>query len=225
MSALRHRIAERLLMAQQSAAILTTFNEVDLSAVFAMRNQWKAAFEEKHGARLGLMSFFVKATVDALKTIPQVNVFLDGDELVTNHYYDIGVAVSTDRGLVVPVLRDADRLSFAGIEAGIADLATRAQARKLELSEMTGGVFSISNGGVFGSLLSTPILNPPQSGILGMHGIKKRPVVVDDEIVVRPMMYLALSYDHRVVDGREAVTFLRRIVECVEHPERLLLEL
>ena len=224
MTPLRHRIAQRLVMAQQSAAMLTTFNEVDMGYLFDLRKQFKEPFEKKHGARLGFMSFFVKAAVDALKTVPQVNAFLDGDELVANHFYDIGVAVSTDRGLVVPVLRDADKMSFADIEAGIGDLAKRAQSRKLSLAEMTGGVFTISNGGVFGSLLSTPILNPPQSAILGMHGIKKRPVVVDDEIVVRPMMYLALTYDHRVIDGREAVTFLRRIVECVEKPERMWLE-
>ncbi len=224
MSALRQRIAERLVAAQRDAAILTTFNEMDMSGVFAARNRYKEAFEVKHGVRLGVMSFFVKAAVDALKTVPEVNVFVEGDELVTNHFYDIGVAVSTDRGLLVPVVRDADQLSFAGIEARIADLARRAQERTLGLDELTGGVFTVSNGGVFGSLMSTPILNPPQSAILGMHGIKKRPVVVDDEIVIRPMMYLALSYDHRVIDGREAVTFLRRIVDCVENPERMLLE-
>ena len=171
------------------------------------------------------MSFFVKASIDALKTVPQVNTYIDGDDVVTNHYYDIGIAVSTDRGLVVPVLRDADRLSMSEVEARIADFSRRAQERKLELSELTGAVFTISNGGVFGSMMSTPILNPPGSAILGMHAIKKRPVVVDDEITVRPMMYLAVSYDHRIIDGREAVTFLKRIVECIEHPERMLLEI
>ena len=224
MSSLRQRIAQRLVAAQQDAAILTTFNEVDMSGVFAARKRYKEAFEERHGVRLGVMSFFVKAAVDALKTVPEVNVSVDGDELVTHHFFDIGVAVSTDRGLLVPVVRNADQLSFAGIEASIADLAHRAQARTLGLDELTGGVFTVSNGGVFGSLMSTPILNPPQSAILGMHGIKKRPVVVDDEIVIRPMMYLALSYDHRVIDGREAVTFLRRVVDCIENPERMLLE-
>ena len=224
MSSLRRRIAERLVQAQRDAAILTTFNEVDMSAVFELRGRYQATFEQRYGVRLGVMSFFVKAAVDALKTVPQVNVVMDGDDLVTNHFYDIGVAVSTDRGLMAPVVRRADELGFAELELRIADLARRAQDRKLELSELLGGVFTVSNGGVFGSLMSTPILNPPQSAILGMHGIKKRPVVVDDEIVIRPMMYLALSYDHRVIDGREAVTFLRRVVDCIEHPERMLLE-
>jgi 2-oxoglutarate dehydrogenase E2 component (dihydrolipoamide succinyltransferase) len=181
-------------------------------------------FKERHDVDLGFMSFFIKASVDALKTVPEVNGQIDGDDIVLNHYYDIGVAVSTEKGLVVPVIRDADRLSMAEIERQIEDLATRARERKLELDELTGAVFSISNGGVFGSLLSTPIINPPGSAILGMHTIKKRPVVVDDEIVVRPMMYLAVSYDHRLIDGREAVTFLKRIVECLEDPERMLLE-
>jgi 2-oxoglutarate dehydrogenase E2 component (dihydrolipoamide succinyltransferase) len=171
------------------------------------------------------MSFFIKASIDALETVPQVNAYIDGGDVVTNHYYDIGIAVSTDRGLVVPVLRDADRLSMSEVEARIADFSRRAQDRTLQLSDLTGAVFTISNGGVFGSMMSTPILNPPGSAILGMHAIKKRPVVVDDEITVRPMMYLALSYDHRIIDGREAVTFLRRIVECIEDPERMLLEI
>jgi 2-oxoglutarate dehydrogenase E2 component (dihydrolipoamide succinyltransferase) len=225
MTPLRQRIAERLLTVQQSSAILTTFNEVDLSRVMALRARYKDSFKERHGIGLGFMSFFVKASIDALKTVPQVNTYLDGDEVVTNHYYDIGIAVSTDRGLLVPVLRGADRLSMAEVEAQIADYSRRAQDRTLELSELTGAVFTISNGGVFGSMLSTPILNPPGSAILGMHAIKKRPVVVDDEITVRPMMYLAVSYDHRVIDGREAVTFLRRIVACLENPERMLLEI
>jgi 2-oxoglutarate dehydrogenase E2 component (dihydrolipoamide succinyltransferase) len=225
MSRLRQRLAERLVEVQQTAAILTTFNEADMSGVMELRSRYKEEFKAKHGIGLGFMSFFVKATVDALKTVPEVNAYIDGDEIVTNHYYDIGVAVSTDKGLVVPVVRDADRLSMAEIELSIADLANRAQERKLELSDLTGAVYTISNGGVFGSLLSTPILNPPGSAILGMHTIQKRPVAIDDEIVIRPMMYLAMSYDHRIIDGREAVTFLKRIVECIEDPERLLLEI
>lgn len=224
MSALRQRIAERLVMAQQTAAILTTFNEADMTNVLAWREKHKQLFKEKYGINLGLMSFFVKATVDALKTVPQLNAQIQGDEIVENHYYDIGVAISSDRGLVVPVVRDADRLSFGEIELVIARLQQKVQAKTLSLADLTGGVFTISNGGVFGSLLSTPILNPPQSGILGMHAIKKRAVVVHDQVVARPMMYLALSYDHRIVDGREAVTFLRRIVQCIEDPERMLLE-
>lgn len=224
MSQLRQRIAERLVMAQQQAAMLTTFNEADMSRTMAWRAEHKEAFEKRHGVRLGFMSFFIKAAVDALMTVPGLNAFIDGDELVQNHFYDIGVAVSTERGLLVPVIRDCDRLSFADIERAIADYAERARKRTITLDELTGGCFTISNGGVFGSLLSTPILNPPQAGILGLHAIKKRPVVVDDEMVVRPMMYLAMSYDHRIVDGREAVTFLRRIVECIEHPERMMLE-
>jgi 2-oxoglutarate dehydrogenase E2 component (dihydrolipoamide succinyltransferase) len=225
MSRLRQRLAERLVEVQRTAAILTTFNEVDMSGVMALRSSYKEDFKKRHGIGLGFMSFFVKATVDALKTVPAVNAYIDGDEVVTNHYFDIGVAVSTEKGLVVPVVRDADRLSMAGIEAAIVDLAGRAQERRLELSDLTGAVFTISNGGVFGSLQSTPILNPPGSAILGMHSIKKRPVVVADEIVIRPMMYLAMSYDHRIIDGREAVTFLKRIVECIEDPERMLLEI
>jgi 2-oxoglutarate dehydrogenase E2 component (dihydrolipoamide succinyltransferase) len=225
MSRLRQRIAERLVEVQQQAAILTTFNEVDMSRVMALRAQYKESFKERYGTTLGFMSFFVKASIDALRTIPEVNAYIDGDQVVTNHYYDIGIAVSTDRGLVVPVLRNADQLSMAEIELQIADYARRAQERKLELSELTGAVFTISNGGIFGSMLSTPILNPPGSAILGMHAITKRPVVVDDEIVIRPMMYLAVSYDHRLIDGREAVTFLKRIVDVLESPERMLLEI
>jgi len=224
MSQLRKRIAERLVDVQQQAAILTTFNEADMTGVMALRSRFKEDFKQRHGVALGFMSFFVKASVDALKTVPGVNGYIDGDQVVTNHYYDIGIAVSTDRGLVVPVVRNADQLSMADIELAIADLATRAQERRLELSELTGAIFTISNGGVFGSMMSTPILNPPGSAILGMYAIKKRPVVVDDEIVIRPMMYLALSYDHRLIDGRDSVTFLKRIVECIENPERLLLE-
>jgi 2-oxoglutarate dehydrogenase E2 component (dihydrolipoamide succinyltransferase) len=225
MSRLRQRLAERLVEVQQTAAILTTFNEADMSRVMALRSEYKEEFKKRHDIGLGFMSFFVKATVDALKTVPGVNAYIDGDEIVTNHYFDIGVAVSTDKGLVVPVVRDADRLSMAEIESSIADLAQRAQERKLELSDLTGAVFTISNGGVFGSLLSTPILNPPGSAILGMHAIQRRPVAVGDEIAIRPMMYLAMSYDHRLIDGREAVTFLKRIVECIEDPERMLLEI
>ena len=224
MSPLRQRIAERLLEAKQTTAMLTTFNEADMTNVFALRAKHKQAFKEKHDISLGFMSFFVKASVDALQTVPQLNARIEGNDIVENHYYDIGVAISSDKGLVVPVVRDADRLSFAGVELAIADLAERVRTKKITLADLSGAVFTISNGGVFGSLLSTPILNPPQSGILGMHAIKKRPVVVNDEIVIRPMMYLAMSYDHRVVDGREAVTFLKRIVECIENPERMMLE-
>ncbi len=225
MSRLRQRLAERLVEVQQTAAILTTFNEADMSRVIALRSQYKESFKKRYAVGLGFMSFFVKATVEALKTVPAVNAFIEGNEIVTNHYYDIGIAVSSGKGLVVPVVRDADRLSMAEIEAGIADLALRAQEQRLELSDLSGAVFTISNGGIFGSLQSTPILNPPGSAILGMHAIKKRPVVVDDEIVIRPMMYLAVSYDHRIIDGSEAVTFLKRIVECIEDPDRMLLEI
>ena len=224
MSRLRQRLAERLVEVQQTTAILTTFNEADMSRVMELRKVYKEPFKKRHDVGLGFMSFFVKAVVEALRTVPGVNAFIEGDEIVTNHYYDIGVAVSTDKGLVVPVVRDADHLSMAGIEASITDLAVRAHERRLELSDLTGAVFTISNGGVFGSLLSTPILNPPGSAILGMHTIQKRPVAINDEIVIRPMMYLAVSYDHRIIDGREAVTFLKRIVECIEDPERMLLE-
>lgn len=224
MSPLRQRIAERLVEAKQTTAMLTTFNEADMTNVFAWRERHKQAFKEKHGISLGFMSFFVKACVDALIAIPQLNARIEGNDIVENHYYDIGVAISSDRGLVVPVVRDADRLGFAGIELAIADLAERVRTKKITLADLSGAVFTISNGGVFGSLLSTPILNPPQSGILGMHAIKKRPIVVNDEIAIRPMMYLAMSYDHRIVDGREAVTFLKRIVECIENPERMMLE-
>jgi len=225
MSRLRQRLAERLVEVQHNAAILTTFNEADMSEVMKLRGKYKEDFKKRHGVGLGFMSFFVKATVDALKSVPNVNAFIEGEEIVTNHYYDIGVAVSTDKGLVVPVVRDADTLTMAEIENSISDLATRAQERRLDLSDLTGAVFTISNGGVFGSLLSTPILNPPGSAILGMHSIQKRPVAVNDEVVIRPMMYLAMSYDHRIIDGREAVTFLKRIVECIENPERMMLEI
>jgi 2-oxoglutarate dehydrogenase E2 component (dihydrolipoamide succinyltransferase) len=224
MSSIRQRIAERLVAAQAAAAILTTFNEADLSGVMALRARYKDAFQKKHGVGLGLISFFVKAAVEALKAFPLVNSRIEGPAIVTPHYYHIGVAVSTEKGLLVPVLRHADRLSFAGIEKGIAALAEKARAGKITVDDLQGGTFTITNGGVFGSLLSTPLLNPPQSGILGMHTIQKRPVVVEDQVVIRPMMYLALSYDHRLIDGREAVSFLVRIKECVEDPERLLLE-
>jgi 2-oxoglutarate dehydrogenase E2 component (dihydrolipoamide succinyltransferase) len=224
MSAIRQRIAERLVASQQATATLTTFNEADLSNLLALRTRYKERFQQKHGVALGFLSFFVKACVEALRAFSAVNASIDGNEIVYYHYYDLGIAVSTDKGLMVPVLRGADALSFAQIEKGIADLAERARQGSLSVTDLQGGTFTISNGGVFGSLLSTPILNPPQNGILGMHTIQKRPVVVDDQIVIRPMMYLALSYDHRLVDGREAVLFLVRVKECVENPERLLLE-
>lgn len=224
MTPIRKRIAERLVQSQHTAAILTTFNEVDLTQAMAWRKRHQEAFEKRHGVKLGFMSFFVKAVVTALKDIPEVNAHIDGDEVVYNQFYDIGIAVGTPKGLVVPVVRDADQLGFAGVEKQIADLAKKARDRKLTLDDLSGGSFTITNGGVYGSLISTPILNPPQSAILGMHGIKKRPMVIDDKIEIRPMMYLALSYDHRLIDGKEAVTFLRRIIECVEEPERMLLE-
>jgi 2-oxoglutarate dehydrogenase E2 component (dihydrolipoamide succinyltransferase) len=225
MTTLRKRVAQRLLQAQNNAAILTTFNEVDMGAVMALRKTYQERFEKKHGIKLGFMSFFVKAAIEALKTFPAVNGSIDGDDVVFHHYYDIGVAVSGSRGLVVPIVRDADHLSMAELEKAIADYGTRARNDKLQLSDLQGGTFTISNGGIFGSMLSTPILNPPQTGILGMHNIVDRPVVRDGQIVVRPVMYLALSYDHRLIDGREAVQFLVRIKECIEAPERMLLEI
>jgi 2-oxoglutarate dehydrogenase E2 component (dihydrolipoamide succinyltransferase) len=224
LSAIRQRIGEKLLASQNATATLTTFNEADLSAVMAMRTKYKDRFKDRHQVNLGFMPFFVKACVEALKAFPLVNAFLDGQDIVYHDYFHIGVAVSTEKGLMVPVLRDADRLSFAEIDRMIAELAGRARDGKVAVHDLQGGTFTITNGGVFGSLLSTPILNPPQSAILGMHTIQKRPVVVDDQIVIRPMMYLALSYDHRLIDGREAVQFLVRVKECVENPERLLLE-
>jgi 2-oxoglutarate dehydrogenase E2 component (dihydrolipoamide succinyltransferase) len=224
MSPLRRRVAERLLAAQSNAAILTTFNEVDMSEVMALRKAYQEKFQAKYGVKLGLMSFFVRAAIDALKAFPELNAEIDGDEVVFKHYYDIGVAVSGGRGLVVPVLRDADRLGMAEIEQRIADLAAKARSDRLTLDDLQGGTFTITNGGVFGSMLSTPILNPPQTGILGMHNVVERPVVREGQMVIRPIMYLALSYDHRLIDGREAVQFLVRIKECVESPERLLLE-
>ena len=224
MSRLRRRIAERLKEAQNNAAMLTTFNEADMSEVMALRERYRESFEKKHGVRLGLMSLFVKASIVALKEIPAVNAEISGEDLIYKNHYDIGVAVGTEQGLVVPVVKDADQLSFAEIEKKIADFGHRARDGKLTLDELSGGTFTISNGGIYGSLMSTPILNPPQSGILGMHKIEKRAMVVGDKIEARPMMYLALSYDHRVVDGREAVTFLVRVKECIEHPERMLFE-
>ncbi|MBI3198970.1 MAG: 2-oxoglutarate dehydrogenase complex dihydrolipoyllysine-residue succinyltransferase [Rhodospirillales bacterium] len=223
MTRLRRTIANRLKDAQNTAAMLTTFNEVDMTNVMALRERLKEDFEKKHGARLGFMSFFVKACIAGLKELPSVNAEIEGDELVYKNYYDIGVAVGTPQGLVVPVLRDADVLDFAGIEKGIGELGRKARDGKLSMADLTGGTFTISNGGVYGSLMSTPILNPPQSGILGMHKIQQRPMVVGGEIKARPMMYLAMSYDHRIIDGREAVLFLVRVKECIEDPERLLL--
>jgi 2-oxoglutarate dehydrogenase E2 component (dihydrolipoamide succinyltransferase) len=225
MSGLRQRIAQRLVEAQQTAAILTTFNEADMSRVIELRTQYKDAFQKKYGISLGFMSFFVKAVIEALKAFPAVNGRIDGNEIVYQNYFDIGVAVSTERGLLVPVVRDADKLSFAAIEQAIATFATKAREGTISVDDLRGGTFTVTNGGIFGSLLSTPIINPPQSGILGMHAIKKRPVVIDDQIVIRPMMYLALSYDHRLIDGREAVGFLVRVKDCLESPERLMLEI
>jgi 2-oxoglutarate dehydrogenase E2 component (dihydrolipoamide succinyltransferase) len=225
MTRLRRRIAERLKEAQNTAAILTTYNEADMSAVMALRQRHRDGFEKKHGVRLGFMSFFVKAAINALQAFPAVNAEVDGDEIVYKRHYDIGVAVGTPSGLVVPVIRDADQLSFAAIETTINELGTRARDGQLAMEDLMGGTFTISNGGVYGSLMSSPILNPPQVGILGMHKIQDRPVALNGEIVIRPMMYLALSYDHRIVDGREAVGFLVRVKDCVEDPERLLLDL
>ncbi len=224
MSGLRQKIAQRLVEAQQTAAILTTFNEADMSRIMELRARYKESFQKKHGVALGFMSFFVKASIEALRAFPAVNGRIDGTEIVYQNYFDIGVAVSTEKGLMVPVIRDADRLSFAGIEKAIGAYATKAREGSISVDDLRGGTFTITNGGIFGSMLSTPILNPPQSGILGMHAIKKRPVVVNDQIVIRPMMYLALSYDHRLIDGREAVSFLVRIKDCLEDPERLMLE-
>jgi len=225
MTRLRQTIALRLKEAQNTAAMLTTFNDVDMSAVMAMRAQYKELFERRHGVKLGFMGFFVKACIQALREIPAVNAEIDGEDIVFKNYYHIGVAVGTDRGLVVPVLREADRMSIAEIEAKIAEFGKRAREGKLGIADMQGGTFTISNGGVYGSMLSTPILNAPQAGILGMHRIEERPIVKDGQIVARPMMYLALSYDHRLVDGKEAVTFLVRIKECLEDPQRFILDL
>ena len=225
MTRLRKTIATRLKESQNTAAMLTTFNEVDMTAIMALRNEYKALFEKKHGVRVGFMGFFVKACIAALKEIPAVNGLIDGDDIVYKNYYNIGVAVGTDKGLVVPVLKEAQEMSLADIEKGINDFGKRARDGELKLDELQGGTFTISNGGVYGSLMSTPILNAPQSGVLGMHKIQDRPMVVGGQIVVRPMMYLALSYDHRIVDGKEAVTFLVRVKESLEDPQRLLLDL
>jgi 2-oxoglutarate dehydrogenase E2 component (dihydrolipoamide succinyltransferase) len=225
MTRLRATIAKRLKDAQNTAAMLTTFNEVDMSAVMALRNQFKDVFEKKHGVKLGFMSFFVKACIQALKDVPAVNAEIDGEDIVYKNYYNIGVAVGTEKGLVVPVVRNADMLSFAGIEKTIAGYGKKARDGQLQIADMQGGTFTITNGGIYGSLMSTPILNAPQSGILGMHAIKERPIAVAGQVVIRPMMYLALSYDHRIVDGKEAVTFLVRIKEGLEDPQRAILDL
>ncbi|UZW38905.1 2-oxoglutarate dehydrogenase complex dihydrolipoyllysine-residue succinyltransferase [Rickettsia conorii] len=225
MSRLRKTIAQRLKDSQNTAAILTTFNEIDMSKVIALRNQYKEEFEKKHTVKLGFMSFFVKATIEALKLIPSVNAEIDGDDLVYKNYYDIGVAVGTEQGLVVPVVRDADKMGFAEVEKAIGILAKKAREGKLSIADLSGGTFSISNGGVYGSLLSTPIINPPQSGILGLHKTEERAVVIDGKIEIRPMMYIALSYDHRIIDGKEGVSFLVKIKQLIENPEKLLLNL
>ncbi|EER22474.1 MULTISPECIES: 2-oxoglutarate dehydrogenase complex dihydrolipoyllysine-residue succinyltransferase [spotted fever group] len=225
MSRLRKTIAQRLKDSQNTAAILTTFNEIDMSKVIALRNQYKEEFEKKHSVKLGFMSFFVKATIEALKLIPLVNAEIDGDDLVYKNYYDIGVAVGTEQGLVVPVVRDADKMGFAEVEKTIGILAKKAREGKLSMADLSGGTFSISNGGVYGSLLSTPIINPPQSGILGLHKTEERAVVIDGKIEIRPMMYIALSYDHRIIDGKEGVSFLVKIKQLIENPEKLLLNL
>jgi 2-oxoglutarate dehydrogenase E2 component (dihydrolipoamide succinyltransferase) len=224
MSPIRKRIAERLLDSKQNTAMLTTFNEIDMHQAMTMRTLFKDAFQKKHDVSLGFMSFFIKACVEALKEIPEINAFIEGDTLVYHNYQHIGVAIGTDRGLVVPVIRHAEKMSFAGIEKAIVDYVKKIKDNRLELADLEGGTFTVSNGGVYGSLLSTPILNTPQSGILGMHKIEKRPVVIEDEIVIRPMMYVALSYDHRIVDGKGAVTFLKRVKEFIENPERIMLE-
>jgi 2-oxoglutarate dehydrogenase E2 component (dihydrolipoamide succinyltransferase) len=224
MSPLRRKIAAQLVMAQHTAAILTTFNECDMTAVQELRAKSQDAFTKKHGLKLGFMSFFIKAAIEGLKAVPSINSRIEGEDFIQNHYYDIGVAVGTERGLVVPVVRDADKKSFANLERDIADFATKAREGKIKIEDLQGGGFTISNGGVYGSLLSTPILNPPQSGILGMHTILKRPVAIEDKVVIRPMMYLALSYDHRAVDGKEAVTFLVTVKQCIEDPKKLPLD-
>ncbi|MEY2559247.1 MAG: hypothetical protein QOE34_2672 [Verrucomicrobiota bacterium] len=224
MSPLRRKIAAQLVMAQHTAAILTTFNECDMTEVQEMRSKSQDDFTKKNGLKLGFMSFFIKAAVEGLKAVPSINSRIEGEDLIQNHYFDIGVAVGTERGLVVPVVRDADRKSFAEIERDIAEFATKAREGKIKIEDLQGGTFTISNGGIYGSLLSTPILNPPQSGILGMHTIQKRPIAIKDAVVIRPMMYLALSYDHRAVDGKEAVTFLITVKQCIEEPKRLPLD-
>ena len=225
MSPIRQRIASHLLNAKQNTAMLTTFNDIDMTRVLALRVQFKDSFKKKYGISLGMMSFFIKACVEALKEFPEANAFIDDKDIVYHHYYHIGVAIGSEKGLVVPVIRHADRLNFAELEQAIVDYVNKIKENRLELSDLEGGTFTISNGGVFGSLLSTPILNMPQSAILGMHRIEKRPVAIEDQMVIRPMMYLALSYDHRIIDGREAVTFLKRIKECIENPERIMMEI
>ena len=225
MSPIRQRIASHLLAAKQNTAMLTTFNDIDMTRVQALRAQFKESFKEKYGISLGMMSFFIKACVEALNEFPQVNAFVDNKDFVYHHYYHIGVAIGSGKGLVVPVIRHADQLNFAELEQAIVDFVNKVKESRLELSDLEGGTFTISNGGVFGSLLSTPILNMPQSGILGMHRIEKRPVAIEDQMVIRPMMYVALSYDHRIIDGREAVTFLKRIKEYIENPERMMMEI
>ena len=225
MSPIRQRIASHLLNAKQNTAMLTTFNDVDMTRVLALRAQFKESFKEKYGISLGMMSFFIKACVEALKEFPEVNAYIDDKDIIYHHYYHIGVAIGSEKGLVVPVIRHADKLNFAELEQAIVDFVNKIKEKRLELSDLEGGTFTISNGGVYGSLLSTPILNTPQSGILGMHKIEKRPIVADDSVVIRPMMYVALSYDHRIVDGREAVQFLKRVKEFIENPERMLLEI
>jgi 2-oxoglutarate dehydrogenase E2 component (dihydrolipoamide succinyltransferase) len=224
MTPMRRRIAERLVEAQQTAAMLTTFNECDMSQVMALRKEYQPLFQERYGIKLGFMSFFVKASIDALRLVPSVNAEVRGTNIVYKNYYDIGVAVGGGKGLVVPIIRTAERLGFAEVEQAIADLGERAKKNAIKLEELQGGTFTISNGGIYGSMMSTPILNPPQSGILGLHAVQERPVVRDGQIVIRPMMYLALTYDHRLVDGREAVTCLKRIKETIESPSRILLE-
>lgn len=224
LSPLRKKIAERLVAAQQGAALLTTFNEVDMSAVIGLRKRYQDEFVKRHGVKIGFMSFFIKAAVRALQEVPAINARIEGDELIENHFYDIGVAVGTDRGLVVPVIRDCDTLSFADIEKAIAGYADKARNGKITIEDLSGGVFTISNGGIYGSMLSTPIVNPPQSGILGLHNIVERPVAVDGQVAIRPIMYLALTYDHRIVDGKEAVTFLVKVKRAIEDPTSLLLE-
>jgi 2-oxoglutarate dehydrogenase E2 component (dihydrolipoamide succinyltransferase) len=225
MSPIRQRIAARLLEARNTTAMLTTFNEIDMSRVQGIRARFGDDFRKKYGVRLGIMSFFLKAGVAALMEIPEVNAFIDGKDIVYHNYYNIGVAVGAERGLVVPVIRNVDRLGFADLEKTIREFVAKIESRRLDLSELEGGTFTITNGGVFGSLLSTPILNPPQSAILGLHKIEDRPVAIDGQVVVRPMMYVALSYDHRILDGRKAVLFLRRIKECMENPERIMMEI
>lgn len=225
MSRIRQRIAERLLAARQNTAMLTTFNEVDMTRVQILRAQFRAAYKARYGVSLGLMSFFIKASVAALKEYPAINAFIEENEVVYHHYYHIGVAIGAERGLVVPVIRHADHLGFAALEQALLEFVKKVQENRLELTDLEGGTFTISNGGVYGSLLSTPILNPPQSGILGLHKIEDRPVVIDGAVVIRPMMYVALTYDHRIIDGKEAVSFLKRVKEDVENPERIMLEI